>query len=160
MAKAERAPQTAPERAPERAQVQHELLGLSHAQLLELHNHMLTARILDERMWALNRQGKAPFVVSSAGHEGCQIGSAYALIGGSDFFVPYYRDLGVVLVAGLTMRDVLLGVYAKAGGSLQRRPPDAVALGMQATRHHLRVVADRHPGTPCRRARLLDQVPP
>jgi 2-oxoisovalerate dehydrogenase E1 component alpha subunit len=33
---------------------------------------------------------------------------------GSDFFVPYYRDLGVALVAGLTPRDVLLGVYAKA----------------------------------------------
>src|SRR6202035_4711593 len=110
MAKAERAPQTAPEHAP----LQHELLDLSHAQLLELYHHMLTARMLDERMWALNRQGKAPFVVSSAGHEGCQIGSAYALIAGSDYYVPYYRDLGVVLVAGLTMRDVLLGVYAKA----------------------------------------------
>lgn len=106
MAKAERAPQT--------VRVRHELLDLKPAQLLELYNHMLTARMLDERMWALNRQGKAPFVVSSAGHEGCQIGSAYALIPGTDYYVPYYRDLGVVLVAGLTMRDVLLGVYAKA----------------------------------------------
>ena len=95
----------------DKLQVRH---GLSPAQLLELHRWMLTARLLDERMWALNRQGKAPFVVSSAGHEACQVGSAYALLRGSDFFVPYYRDLGVVLVAGLTPRDVLLGVYARA----------------------------------------------
>ena len=98
----------------ERAEVHHELLDLSDAQLHEIFHFMLTARLLDERMWALNRQGKAAFVVSSAGHEACQVGSAYALLRGSDFFVPYYRDLGVVLVAGLTPRDVLLGVYAKA----------------------------------------------
>jgi 2-oxoisovalerate dehydrogenase E1 component alpha subunit len=98
----------------EKTRARHEFLGLDRARLLEIHRHMLTARLLDERMWALNRQGKVPFVVSSAGHEACQVGTAYPLVPGSDFFVPYYRDLGVVLVAGLTPRDVLLGVYARA----------------------------------------------
>jgi 2-oxoisovalerate dehydrogenase E1 component alpha subunit len=98
----------------EQGQAPHKLLDLSDAQLLEMHRYMLMSRMLDERMWALNRQGKAPFVVSAAGHEGCQVGSAYTLVRGSDFFVPYYRDLAVVLVAGLTPQDVLLGVYAKA----------------------------------------------
>src|SRR5712691_6193651 len=98
----------------EQGQSPHKLLDLSDAQLLEMHRYMLTTRMLDERMWALNRQGKAPFVVSSAGHEGCQVGSAYTLVRGSDYFVPNYRDLAAVLVAGLTPRDVLLGVYAKA----------------------------------------------
>src|SRR3979409_50443 len=110
MAKAERAQEAAAERLAAR----HETANLSETQLLDLHRYMLTARMLDERMWALNRQGKGPFAGSPAGHEGCQVGSAYALTRGSDFCVPYYRDLGVVLVAGLTMRDVLLGVYAKA----------------------------------------------
>src|SRR2546425_12641978 len=113
MANAERAPERAMERTPQAALARHELANLNEAQLLDLHRFMLTARVLDERMWALTRQGKAPFVVSSAGHEGCQVGSAFALVRGSDFFVPYYRDLAVVLVAGLTPRDVLLGVYAK-----------------------------------------------
>src|SRR5882724_11539745 len=98
----------------EKTPARHELLGLDHTQLLDVYRHMLTARMLDERMWALNRQGKAPFVVSSAGHEASQVGTAYPLIRGSDFFVPYYRDLAVVLVAVLTPRDVLLGVYARA----------------------------------------------
>lgn len=94
--------------------MRHEALGLTNAQALEMHRFMLAARMLDERSWALNRQGKAPFVVSSAGHEACQVGTAYSLMRGSDYFVPYYRDLAVVMVAGLTARDVLLGVYARA----------------------------------------------
>lgn len=98
----------------EQTQLQHERLGLSTTQVLEIHRYMLAARMLDERSWALNRQGKAPFVVSSAGHEACQVGTAYSLMRGSDYFVPYYRDLAVVMVAGLTARDVLLGVYARA----------------------------------------------
>ncbi|GAC1366727.1 MAG: 3-methyl-2-oxobutanoate dehydrogenase subunit alpha [Actinomycetota bacterium] len=98
----------------EKVRLRHQLLGLSEAQLVEIHRYMLTSRLLDERSWALNRQGAAPFVVSAAGHEACQVGTAYTLTPGSDYFVPYYRDLAVVLVAGLTPRDVLLGVYARA----------------------------------------------
>ena len=94
--------------------MRHEALGLSRAQVLEMYRFMLASRMLDERSWALNRQGKAPFVVSSAGHEACQVGTAFTLMRGSDYFVPYYRDLAVVMVAGLTARDVLLGVYARA----------------------------------------------
>jgi 2-oxoisovalerate dehydrogenase E1 component alpha subunit len=33
---------------------------------------------------------------------------------GTDVWVPYYRDLGVVLVAGLTPLEVFLGVFSKA----------------------------------------------
>ncbi|MGH2733112.1 MAG: thiamine pyrophosphate-dependent dehydrogenase E1 component subunit alpha [Actinomycetota bacterium] len=79
-----------------------------------MHRLMLAARLLDERMWALNRQGRAPFVVSAAGHEACQVGTAFPLKRGTDFLVPYYRDLAVALWAGLTPLDVLLGVFAKA----------------------------------------------
>jgi 2-oxoisovalerate dehydrogenase E1 component alpha subunit len=100
--------------AREEADLRHRLLGLTDEQLVEMHRHMVTARLLDERMWALNRQGKVPFVVSAAGHEACQVASAYALERGTDYLIPYYRDLTMVLVAGLTPRDVLLGLFAKA----------------------------------------------
>ena len=30
-------------------------------------------------MWILNRAGKIPFVISGQGHEGAQVGLAYAL---------------------------------------------------------------------------------
>ena len=57
----------------------HNALGLRDEQVLAMYRSMLLARRLDERMWALNRQGRVPFVVSVAGHEACQVGAAFAL---------------------------------------------------------------------------------
>ena len=91
----------------------HVALGLDREQLLELYETMLQARMLDQKMWVLNRQGKAAFVISCQGQEAAQVGSAYALDRHKDFFLPYYRDLGVVLVQGMTLRDVMLGVFAR-----------------------------------------------
>src|SRR5919202_4406833 len=74
----------------------HVALGLDREQLLELYETMLQARMLDQKMWVLNRQGKAAFVISCKGQEAAQVGSAYALDRNKDFVLPYYRDLGVV----------------------------------------------------------------
>src|SRR6266540_1174759 len=92
----------------------HEALGLIPGDLLAMYRTMLTARLVDEAAFRLNRQGKAPFVVPVSGHEGCQIGTAWALERGRDVWLPYYRDLGVVLVAGMTPYEVFLGLFAKA----------------------------------------------
>ncbi|MGH2556329.1 MAG: thiamine pyrophosphate-dependent dehydrogenase E1 component subunit alpha [Actinomycetota bacterium] len=78
-----------------------------------MYRTMLTARLCDEAQFRLNRQGKAPFVVPVSGHEGCQIGSTWPFQKGKDVFLPYYRDMGVCLVAGMTARDVFLGVFGK-----------------------------------------------
>src|SRR5439155_1105103 len=91
----------------------HHQLGLADRDLLDMYKTMVTARLCDEAQFRLNRQGKAPFVVPVSGHEGCQIGSAWPYRRGKDVFVPYYRDMGVCLVAGLTPRDVFLGVFGK-----------------------------------------------
>jgi 2-oxoisovalerate dehydrogenase E1 component alpha subunit len=92
----------------------HEALDLIPDDLLAMYRTMLTARLVDEAAFRLNRQGKAPFVVPVSGHEGCQIGTAWALERGRDVWLPYYRDLGVVLVAGMTPYEVFLGLFAKA----------------------------------------------
>lgn len=92
----------------------HEELGLSPDDLLRMYRTMLTARLCDEAAFRLNRQGKAPFVIPVSGHEGCQVGTAWAFRAGQDIWLPYYRDLAVVLVAGLTPYEVFLGVFAKA----------------------------------------------
>ncbi|MCH7585370.1 MAG: thiamine pyrophosphate-dependent dehydrogenase E1 component subunit alpha, partial [Acidobacteria bacterium] len=76
---------------------------------------MLMARRIDDRMWTLNRQGRAPFVVSSAGHEAAQIGTAAALTKGLDWALPYYRDQAVALALGMTPEEIFLGVFSKAG---------------------------------------------
>src|ERR671914_1462970 len=92
----------------------HTDLGLKEEDLLEMYRFMLLARFCDERQWALNRQGKAPFVVPVSGHEAAQVGSAWAFERGKDVFCPYYRDMALVLVAGFTPTDVFLGLFGKA----------------------------------------------
>jgi 2-oxoisovalerate dehydrogenase E1 component alpha subunit len=82
--------------------------------MLDIYHFMFLARALDERMWLLNRSGKVPFVVSCQGHEAAQVGAAFALDRGKDFTLPYYRGLGTVLVMGLTPREVMLAVFARA----------------------------------------------
>jgi 2-oxoisovalerate dehydrogenase E1 component alpha subunit len=92
----------------------HEALGLSVDDLLGIHRAMLLARLIDEAALRQNRMGRAPFVVPASGHEGCQIGTAWAMRAGTDVWLPYYRDLGVVLVAGMTPYEVFLGIFSKA----------------------------------------------
>ena len=92
----------------------HEALGLSADDLLSMYRTMVAARVIDEAAFRLNRQGKAPFVVPVSGHEGCQIGTAWPLRRGHDIWLPYYRDVGVVLVAGMTPMEIFLGLFAKA----------------------------------------------
>lgn len=92
----------------------HTELGLKEEDLKEMYRVMLLARFCDERQWGLNRQGKAPFVVPVSGHEGAQVGSAWAFEKGKDVLLPYYRDMALVLAAGLTPKDVFLGLFGKA----------------------------------------------
>jgi 2-oxoisovalerate dehydrogenase E1 component alpha subunit len=80
----------------------------------DMFRYMLLARILDERMWLLNRAGKAPFVISCQGHEAAQVGSAFALTRSKDFTLPYYRGLGTVLVMGMSPHEVMLALFARA----------------------------------------------
>src|SRR3989441_3588109 len=95
------------------AATRHHQLGLSDRDLLDMYRTMVTARLCDEAQFRLNRQGKAPFVVPVSGHEGCQIGTAWPFQKGKDVFVPYYRDMGICLVAGMGPSDVFLAVFGK-----------------------------------------------
>jgi 2-oxoisovalerate dehydrogenase E1 component alpha subunit len=92
----------------------HRSLGLTDDTVLEMYETIVLARKLDERLWLLNRSGKIPFVISGQGHEGAQIGAAYALDRTKDYILPYYRDLGVVLAFGMTPREIMLSAFAKA----------------------------------------------
>jgi len=92
----------------------HDALGLTHADLLAMYRTMVTARLLDEAALRLNRQGRAPFVVPAEGHEACQVGTAWPMRRGIDVWLPYYRDMGIVLTAGMTPYEIFLGVFAKA----------------------------------------------
>lgn len=90
---------------------------LGSEDLLDIYAAMVRIRALDERVWILNRQGKAAIVASCQGHEAAQLGSVWALRrhAASHFCFTYYRDMGVCVAQGLTVREVMLGYLAKDG---------------------------------------------
>ena len=91
--------------------------GLTAEDLLDIYANMVLIRTLDERIWAMNRQGKAAIVASCQGHEAAQLASVWALRQhANDYFCfTYYRDLAVTVSQGLTPTEALLGFLAKKG---------------------------------------------
>ena len=90
--------------------------GLTAGDLVETYTKIILVRTMDERIWALNRQGKVPIAASCQGHEAAQLGSLLAAQkDGRCFFFPYYRDLGLKMAAGLTPTQVLLSFMGKEG---------------------------------------------
>ena len=90
--------------------------GLKNADLVDYYSRMVQARSLDERIWALNRQGKVPIAASSQGHEAAQLGSLLAAEKDGDCFLfPYYRDLALKVAAGLTPVQTMMSFMGKAG---------------------------------------------
>ena len=93
-------------------------VALTDDQLLDIYERMVLCRTLDERVWMLNRQGKAAIVASAQGHEAAQMGTVWALKRGADRFYIYYRDLAVLVALGMTPIEIMLGFVAKEGEPL------------------------------------------
>ncbi|KHF32315.1 2-oxoisovalerate dehydrogenase subunit alpha [Paenibacillus sp. P1XP2] len=94
---------------------EHEQLGLSNGQVIDMYRYMLLARKFDERNLLLQRAGKINFHVSGIGQETAQVAAAFALDRERDYFLPYYRDYGFVMAVGMTARELMLSSFAKAG---------------------------------------------
>jgi 2-oxoisovalerate dehydrogenase E1 component alpha subunit len=88
---------------------------LNEQTLLEMFWVMLLSRRLDERAWALHRQGKIAFHISAMGHEAAQVAAAYAIHRGVDYVHPYYRDLALSLAIGITPTDFMISLFGKSG---------------------------------------------
>jgi 2-oxoisovalerate dehydrogenase E1 component len=95
--------------------------------LREWYYLMLLGRQIDYRCQVLNRQGRAPFIISVAGHEAAQAGVAWPLKPKHDWISPYYRDIVLCFRMGLTPRDLMMSVLAK--------PDDPASGGKQTPGH-------------------------
>src|SRR5256886_6021517 len=88
---------------------------LDEKTLPEWFTFRLLGRQVDYRFQVLNRQGRAPFIISCAGHEAAQIGVGWPLKPKYDWLAPYYRDVVLCMRMGVTPLDLMLSVLAKAG---------------------------------------------
>jgi len=88
--------------------------GLDDSDALQIYRHMLLARAISEKNWLLTRQGRVLLSMPSDGQEASDVASAYALDTQVDFIVPYARNLGAMLVKGMTSQEVMLNMFGKA----------------------------------------------
>lgn len=96
------------------SRARHETLGLSLDDVKAMYRKMLETRMVSERILQLNRMGRTPFGAGTDGHEAAQVGAAWNIRRGKDWTVPYYRDMGVAFVLGMTPLEEFRMVLAKA----------------------------------------------
>src|SRR5882757_6501612 len=98
--------------------------GLSDNEVVDIYRWMVTTRQLDERLVALQRQGRIGFHVGSLGEEAAIIGSAFAMRK-TDWLFPCYREFGAALMRGLGLQKFVDNMFGNANDTVQgRQMPD------------------------------------
>ncbi len=92
-------------------------VGLSDADLVELYRWMVLNRQLDERMVAMQRQGRISFYIGSIGEEATVFGTAKAMAT-SDWIFPCYREHGAALLRGLPLATYVCNLLGNAGDAM------------------------------------------
>ena len=87
---------------------------ISNARLVELYETMVLSRYLDQRVWLLNRRGKAAIAASAQGHEATQVACIEATDPSKDHYLIYYRQFTAMLALGTEPEELLRGFLAKA----------------------------------------------
>ncbi|MDA4111996.1 MAG: pyruvate dehydrogenase (acetyl-transferring) E1 component subunit alpha [Thaumarchaeota archaeon] len=99
--------------------------GLSTTEVLSAYKNMVLTRILDEKLVALQRQGRMGTYVSCSGQEASQIGTVLAL-NKDDWVFPMYRDVGMVVQKGVPFDSLMNRLFGNSEDeSLGRDLPNA-----------------------------------
>ncbi len=97
---------------------------LSDENVVYIHRHMVSTRLLDERLVALQRQGRIGFHVGSVGEEAAILGSTFAM-GELDWLLPCYREFGGALMRGLSLQRFLDNMFGNRNDTVHgRQMPD------------------------------------
>jgi 2-oxoisovalerate dehydrogenase E1 component alpha subunit len=95
------------------AQSRHAQLGISNEKAVAMYETMMKARRFDERGQLLQRAGKVNFHISGITQEPSQVAMGFAMDLERDWFLPYYRDYGFVLALGMSVKELMLSLFAK-----------------------------------------------
>ncbi len=98
--------------------------GLTDAELIGLYRALVRVRMLDERLVALQRQGRIGFHIGSLGEEAAILGSAFAMRP-SDWIFPCYREFGAALWRGLPLQRYVDNMFGNENDPVRgRQMPD------------------------------------
>jgi len=87
---------------------------LTLGELQHVYRTMIVSRKLDDRELMLQRQGQAWFSASCAGKEAA-LCAAGLVLRPTDPLWGYYRDRALILMRGMTMREMIMASVASAG---------------------------------------------
>jgi 2-oxoisovalerate dehydrogenase E1 component alpha subunit len=93
---------------------------LTDEQLVALYRWMVLNRQLDERMVAMQRQGRIGFYIGSIGEEAAVFGTAGAMEEG-DWIFPCYREHGAALLRGMPLAGFMCELFGNAGDAMKGR---------------------------------------
>jgi 2-oxoisovalerate dehydrogenase E1 component alpha subunit len=97
---------------------------LPEAEVARLYRAMVRTRLIDERLTAIQRQGRIGFHIGSLGEEAAVIGSAHALRD-RDWLFPCYREFGAVLLRGMPLQRYVDNMFGNANDPAKgRQMPD------------------------------------
>lgn len=92
----------------------------SQDQAIKIYKEMITISIMDQIMYDAQRQGRLSFYMVSAGEEGISVGSAAALKDDDQLFCQY-REQGVLLHRGVTLKEMMSQLYANSNDTARGR---------------------------------------
>src|SRR6478736_1785010 len=94
---------------------------LAHEQLLDMFYWLRLIRAFDERLSTLVKQGKVRSgVYTGIGQEAIIVGTCFGLRK-EDFICPLHRDLGALLMKGVSARTMMAQMFAKETGMSKGR---------------------------------------
>lgn len=98
--------------------------GLTVDEVTALYKAMVRARLLDDRLVALQRQGRIGFHIGALGEEACILGSA-AGMRDTDWIFPCYREFAALLWRGMPLARYIDNMFGNADDPVKgRQMPD------------------------------------
>lgn len=98
--------------------------GLRPDEVQTLYRAMLRARLLDERLVLLQRQGRIGFHIGCLGEEAAILGSAFAMRE-KDWIFPCYREFAAALWRGMPLQRYIDNMFGNANDPVKgRQMPD------------------------------------
>lgn len=93
---------------------------LSNAELLDIYEHLLRPRLIEEKMLSMLRQGRISKWFSGIGQEAVAVGAALAMHP-DEYILPMHRNLGTFTSRGIPMARLFSQFQGRANGFTKGR---------------------------------------